>query len=151
MTRLQLTATAPVRLLTRAFLLIAEPRVERVLQFLVYVILGSGGVGILVTPPDTFTELLPTGNLIVFSLFVVIGSAFGLIAVLPGIWWLERAGILALGVGLLIYGSIGIALGSSALVAAITICAVINLAQRWGRIRGAALAPKKVLPSDVGV
>ena len=151
MTRLQLTATAPVRLLTRAFLLIAEPRVIRALQFLIYGVLGVTGACIFTAPPANFVHAM-TGPLVaMFSLFVVVGSAFGLVAVLPGIWWLERAGILALGTGLLIYGALGVALGSSIFVAGLTAASAVTLVQRWTQIRGADLAPKKLLPADVGV
>jgi len=150
-TRLQLAATAPVRLLSRAFLLIAEPRVERVFQFLIYAAMGYGGAWILAAPPETFADALPDMGLIGFGLFAMLGSVFGMVAVLPGIWWLERVGISSLGFGLSIYWLLGMALGSSVFVAVLTISFALTLAQRWGRIRGADLAPKIVRRAEVGV
>lgn len=151
MTRLQLAATKPARMLTRAFLLIAEPRVERVFQFLIYAFMGYGGAWILAAPPETFEDALPDMGLLGFGLFGVLGSLFGMVAVLPGIWWLERVGIFSLSFGLLIYWLLGLALGSSVFVAVLTISFALTLAQRWGRIRGADLAPKLLMPVEVGV
>jgi hypothetical protein len=139
----------PLRLLNGAFMLIAEPRVERVLQFGIYALMGYGGAWILVAPPETFSDALPEFNLVIFGLFAVVGSTFGMVAVLPGIWWLERVGIASLIVGLLIYWALGIAIGSSTFVAVMTLAFALKFAQRWGRIRGAALAPKKVRPVGV--
>ena len=149
MTRLQLAATAPVRLLTRAFLLIAEPRWVRAIQFVIYALMGAGGMWMLNAPPETFVQALTSPLVVMFALFVVVGSALGLVAVLPGIWWLERAGILALATGLLMYGALGVSLGSSVLVAVLTISFALTLVQRWTQIRGADLAPKKITPACV--
>jgi len=102
-------------------------------------------------PPESFVQALGSPLAIMFSLFVIAGSTFGFIAVLPGIWWLERAGILSLGTGLVIYGAIVIYLGSSTLTSVVTISLALTLAQRWTLIRGADLAPKKITPACVAV
>jgi hypothetical protein len=150
-TRLQLAATKPVRLLARAFLLIAEPRWVRAIQSVIYVLMGMGGALMLVAPPESFVQALGVPLVGMFSLFVIVGAMFGFVAVLPGVWWLERAGILSLGTGLIIYGAIVIYLGSSSLASVVTVSLALTLAQRWTLIRGADLAPKKITPACVAV
>jgi hypothetical protein len=133
----------PLRILTQGFMLIAEPRVIRLVQFVVYVCMIFAGVFVLTTPPTSFREVLGTGLVTLFGLFVGGGAVLGAIAVLPGIWWLERAGILALVTGLAIYIIIAFNLGTSLVGTLVCVAFALTFVQRWMEIRKYQLAPKR--------
>ena len=131
-----------IRALAALFNLIAEPRVTRVIQFVIYVLMIVAGARILIAPPLTFEGVLGTFFVYVFASFVLIGGLLAGVAVLPGIWWLERSGLIALGTGLLIYAIVTVALGSSIVGTAVCTAFALTFANRWRDIRGSALAPK---------
>lgn len=133
----------PVRMLTTAFMLIAEPRVVRVVQFGIYLCLLTAGAFVLATPPRSFEGVLGQTLVTVFGLFILIGGALGATAVLPGIWWLERAGILALATGLAMYSVVAITLGVSPIGFLIGLAFILTFVQRWMEIRKFQLAPKR--------
>jgi hypothetical protein len=122
---------------------IAEPRVFRLLQFGVYICLGIAGVGVLLDPPALIQDVLGSTLPYVFGSFVTMGAILGAIAVLPGIWWLERVSLLALGTGLLMYIVIVVTLGSSIVSIILYIAFLLTFIQRWTEIRSAALAPRE--------
>jgi hypothetical protein len=133
----------PMRLLSGAFMLIAEPRVIRLLQFAVYVSMAGAGSFVLLAPPTSFQGVLGQALVVMFGSFVLVGSLLGMFAVLPGIWWLERVGLLALTTGLMIYCVLAIALGSSLVGTLVTLAFSFTFAQRWMEIRRFQLAPKR--------
>lgn len=125
------------------FLKIAEPRVFRLLQFVIYIALLVAGVGVLINTPDNIQEVLGNFLIYVFGGFVALGAILGAVAVLPGVWWLERVGLLALGTGFLMYIVIVISLGASVVSVIVYVAFVLTFIQRWTEIRGAYLAPRK--------
>lgn len=125
------------------FMRIAEPRIFRLLQFGIYVCLLIAGLGVLIYPPHNIVEVLGPNLVYVLGSFVTLGSALGAFSVLPGIWWLERVGLLALGTGMLMYVVIQVSLGVSILGLILCIAFILTFIQRWTEIRGAALAPRK--------
>ena len=129
--------------ITRWFLLIAEPRVQRILHFIVYISLLTGGISILFVPPAKFEGVLGTPLVFVFALFITVGSVLASLAVLPGIWWLERAGILALCTGLAMYLVITTTLGVSLAGFVFFLAFLLLFAIRWMDIRAYQLAPKR--------
>lgn len=135
--------TKPVAsVLYRWFLLIAEPRVRRLLQFTVYICLGIGGYLLVTIPPGKFQSILGFGLVLTFGIFVLVGAILGAVAVLPGIWWLERAGIVALTVGLFIFMVLVVALGASAISFIFGAVLALMFVIRYMEIRPFALAPK---------
>jgi hypothetical protein len=131
------------RALNRGFLLIAEPRVVRLVQFGIYLCMIFAGHSVLTTPPSSFESVLGLTLINVFGGFVTIGGILAAIAVLPGIWWLERAGILALMTGMAMYSVIIITLGVSPVGLAVAVAFVLTFVQRWMEIRRFQLAPKR--------
>lgn len=125
------------------FMKIAEPRVFRLLQFGIYILLGIAGIGVLIDTPDSIQNVLGNFLIYVFGGFVALGAILGAFAVLPGIWWLERVALLALGTGVAMYVVITISLGVSIVGLAVYIAFILSFIQRWTEIRGANLAPRK--------
>lgn len=125
------------------FMKIAEPRVLRLIQFVVYLAMVAAGIGILFHPPAPFTTLIGLTLTYVFGSFITIGALMGAGAVLPGVWWLERVGIIALVWGLLMYVVLVISLGSSPIGVAVSVAFIGTFIQRFLEIKGAQLAPKK--------
>jgi len=126
------------------FMRIAEPRVIRLLHFLVYLCMLVTGVAIVFQPPHHLQSVLGLTLLYVFAGFVVIGALFSAVAVLPGIWWLERVGIIMLTTSMSMYVVVILALGTSVVAVAVALALTITFAQRWVEIRGAQLAPREV-------
>ena len=122
---------------------IAEPRVIRLMQFSVYISIGFAGIGVLTHPPQKFETAIGVVLVYVFGTFVTAGAVLGVVAVLPGIWWLERVAILALSTGLSMYVVTAMALNSTPVVYAISIALIITFLQRWLEIKGAQLAHRE--------
>ncbi len=133
---------AVARLAVFLFLKIAEPRVVRMIQFGVYVSLATAGWYVLTHPPVSFLFILGPQLVAVFGGFLILGGVAGAIAVLPGLWWLERMGVVALWTGLSIFAVIVVALGISYVGFLISIALAGSLAIRWMEIRRYDLAPR---------
>lgn len=127
----------------RYFMLIAEPRVLRIIQCAIYICMMFAGVRVLANPPPQFQGVLGIALSLMFGGFLFLGSIFGAIAVLPGIWWLERVGIIALWTGLGIYAVVIVSLGSSPVGITVAIAFGLCFLQRWREIKGAQLAPRE--------
>jgi len=125
------------------YMKIAEPRVIRIMQFGVYLCMIVSGFGVISKPPTSFENVLGLSLVYVFGGFVFIGALFGAVAVLPGIWWLERVGIIALTTAMSMYSVVIITLGTSPIGIAICIAFALTFAQRWMEIRRFQLAPKE--------
>lgn len=124
------------------FMLIAEPRVQRVIQFVVYLLLGTGGWLVITQPPVKFQDILGHVLVGVFGAFVLAGAIMGALAVLPGIRWLERAGIVALFVGLFMFMVLNVALGGSTVGFVFVLVLALMFVIRFMQIRKFALTPK---------
>lgn len=129
-------------LLSRAFLLIAEPRVIRLIMFFLYAIFLTSGYLVITKPSESILAVLGGGLATVFGVFLTIGGVLGFVAVLPGIWWLERTGIIACAVGLAMYVVIVLTTASSSLGFPFAILLTGFLAIRWIEIRRYQLAPR---------
>lgn len=144
-TRLQkLDMKIHVPMLHFLFMKIAEPRVIRVMHFAIYLCMMVAGVGIVFNPPEHLQSIIGLSLLYVFAGFVTIGALFGSFAVLPGIWWLERVGIIMLTTSMAMYVVIIVALGSSPVAISVALALTFTFGQRWVEIRGAQLAPREV-------
>lgn len=129
--------------LNRAFLLIAEPRVIRIIMFFIYAIFLISGYLVVVKPSSSIIEVLGPDLPVIFGLFLSFGGAVGLIAVLPGVWWLERTGIISAGVGLLMYLTVVLSTASSSLGFPFAMLLIAFLLIRWMEIRRYQLAPRR--------
>lgn len=126
-----------------AFLKIAEPRFIRVTQFAIYICILYSAINVLNQPPGTFERIIYPWQVYMFGGFLGVGALLGAAAVLPGIWWLERTGIIALSIGLCMYFVISSALGASPVGIGLVLAFLITFVQRWREIKGAQLAPKE--------
>jgi hypothetical protein len=128
---------------------IAEPRVVRLIQFVIYAGLFTVGIMILQKVPASLADAAGAQAFVVgFAFMLIIGALSSGVAVLPGIWWLERAGLVLLGFGLLIYLVMIIKLNSSPMGVVVCIILILSFVQRWLEIKGAQLAP--LLPKKRG-
>lgn len=125
------------------YMKIAEPRVTRLLQLGIYISLFAAGVGILWEPPANFKDILGLSLVVMFGGFVALGGLLGSIAVLPGIWWLERVALLALSTGMCMYIVILIGLKPSPVGFAMAAAFILTFIIRWRDIRGFQLAPRE--------
>jgi len=124
-----------------AYMKIAEPRVVRIIQFLIYIGLLAVGIMVLLSVPRSLESAVGHGFVVGFAIFLIIGALCSGVAVLPGIWWLERSGLSLLSCGLLMYLTMIIWLNSSPVGIAICLILMLTFVQRWLEIKGAQLAP----------
>src|SRR5690606_5090504 len=94
---------------------IAEPRVYRLLQLTIYVILFIAGVCVYISPPLCLVSISGQWYLYIMAWSLIIGSRFAVVAIFPGIWWLERTGFRLMATSMAIYLIILASLGSSVL------------------------------------
>lgn len=125
--------------LLRLWLRVREPRVVSLLYFLIYAALAFGGVAALVDPPSTIQGQIGIVSMYMLAGLLTFGSIVGLVAVLPGIWWLERTAVLAIGSAAGIYGFIILGLqfaesGNRLLQLSFVVTVLLMQAVRWHRI-----------------
>lgn len=129
-------------LVTKWFLLIAEPRVQRIVLFVVYILLAAGGCELVATPPGKFHAVLGFALVLAFGVAVLVAGVFGAIAVLPGVRWLERAAIVSLWTGLFIFEVLVAALGASTISFIFGLVLALLFVIRFMQIRQYDLTPK---------
>ncbi|MGO4143810.1 hypothetical protein AB4Y77_01885 [Paenarthrobacter sp. YAF11_1] len=78
------------KLLYSLWLKVQEPRALSVIYFFAYLAIGLLGLFVATDPPRTVSGL-GSALMIWWGALLLFGGALGSIAVLPGIWWLERA------------------------------------------------------------
>jgi len=136
----------PVRAVFRAFVFlffkIKEPRTIRLVQFVIYACMVGAGHFVVTVQPDVYTEVVGTALVVGFGGSILLGGLLGLIAVLPGIWWLERIAILALWTGLGVFVVVQAALGISIVGLLIAVALAASFVQRWSDITEFDLAPR---------
>lgn len=125
------------------YMKIAEPRNVRLMYFVMYLAMTAAGVGVYFTNPSNIQSVLGDLLLNVLGIFVGLGGFTSAVAVLPGVWWLERVGITLLGTGLTMYLVVVIFLGSSATGVAVSFAIICSFAIRWFDIKDSMLAPKE--------
>lgn len=132
-----------------AYMKIAEPRVVRIIQFWIYAGLLIVGIMILDNVPKSLEDAAGSHIFVVgLGLMLIIGAVCSGVAVLPGIWWLERSGLVLLSFGLLIYLVMVIRMNTSPMGVVVCVILILTFVQRWMEIKGAQLAP--LLPKKRG-
>lgn len=135
--------TMPYRVFNHVFMKIAEPRIVRVIYFGIYGFFVFGGLGVLIDAPRSFEFILGSWQVNLFAGFLILGGVFGGVAVLPGIWWLERVGLISLGFGVAHYVIVVASLGTSPLGIGISMILLLVFLLRWLDIKEFQLAPKE--------
>lgn len=125
------------------FMRIEEPRVIRLFQFAIYVVLGTLGIAFLMNPTPAFEGVLGTVLAINFGAAISMGGLIGAVAVLPGVWWAERLAIISLISGLLMYLIVAVSLDASSVGIGISIALILSLSLRWLHVRRYQFAPGK--------
>jgi hypothetical protein len=126
------------------YLMIAEPRVRRLMYFVIYACLMVAGAGTFFSPPKYLANSLGGYFWIyVFASFIVVGTVLALVAVLPGIWWLERAALIAVITGVALYTITLLIYGASFLITLLPIIVILICALRLLDIKEYLLAPRE--------
>lgn len=129
------------------YMKIAEPRVVRLLYFGIYLMMILPGVLLILSPPHTIKDVVGYTYMYALAGFLIVGGLFGAVSVLPGVWWLERVGIILIGTALAIYVVIVITLHSSVssiIGIAVSIAFILSFTVRYITIRHHQLAPAVV-------
>ena len=138
--------TKPARGIARLFVFlffkIKEPRTIRLAQFVIYACMIGAGHFIVSVQPELYTKILGNGLVIGFGGAILLGGVLGAIAVLPGIWWLERTALIALWTGLAIFVIVQVALAISIVGLLIAVALACSFVQRWSDITEFDLAPR---------
>lgn len=127
----------------RAYLLVAEPRIVRIILFAIYVVFVIAGCFVVTEPPVSFVKVISENLVVMFGGFLILGGLLASIAVLPGLWWLERCGIISLATGMLIYLILVIGAKGSPVGICISIAFVLFFILRYMETRQFKLAPRK--------
>lgn len=126
------------------YMMIAEPRVRRLMYFGIYLCLAIAGLGVFYRPPSALAHVAGGYFWVwAFGGFIVLGALLALFAVLPGVWWLERAALISIITGVSLYTLLILALGTSFLVTAMPIIVILICALRLLDIKEYLLAPRE--------
>jgi hypothetical protein len=90
--------------LHRLWLRIQEPRKQSVAYFFIYALTTTLGAAILLDPPRSLQGTIGQVLVMTWAAMLVLGGGTGLLTVLPGWWWLERAGTALCGFAMLVCG-----------------------------------------------
>jgi hypothetical protein len=125
-------------------MMIAEPRVRRLIYFGIYAALAVAGTGVFYNPPKQLAHILGGYFWIwIFATFIVLGALLALIAVLPGIWWLERPALVAVITGIGLYTITLLFFGASFIVTLLPLIVILICALRLLDIKEYLLAPRE--------
>lgn len=130
----------------RWLLAIPEPRVIRFFYGMIYAILLLAGVMVLVHPPMSIEGQLGELVTVMWGWFLAVGAGTGLAAVLTPYWFVERVGIFLATSGAAVYAVVVLYLqfaqsGNRIVQLCFILVAILALALRWVRIRGALIEP----------
>jgi hypothetical protein len=130
------------------WLRIQEPRIVSVIQFFVYLAAAASGLAAVLSPPRSIEATAGAGLTLYWAWLLLLGGSLGAIAVLPGIWWLERSAVLACAGAALIYGVNIFALhltesGNRLVQLFMILIVALHFATRWFRIRRYAYDPER--------
>lgn len=138
----------------RAWLRITEPRVIAVALCVQYVLFSAAGAYAIFEPPASIESEVGQSSMAMLAGLLIFGGAIGGIAALPGIWWLERSAVLAIGLSAALYLVIVLYLqltqpGNRLLQAAFIASVLLHQVVRWVRIRDRSYRPEAPTPGQV--
>ena len=122
---------------------IAEPRVIRIVHFAIYTGMFMAGFGTITEIPPRLENASGLASVYMIGIFLMVGAFTAGIAVLPGVWWLERAGLFALIAGVLMYIVVLLSTDASLVSFAVSVTFILRFSLRWVEIRKFQLAPRK--------
>ncbi|AIX99759.1 hypothetical protein ART_0161 [Arthrobacter sp. PAMC 25486] len=130
------------------WLRIQEPRIVTVIQFFIYLAATAGGLSAVLFPPRSIEATAGAGLTLYWAWLLLLGGVLGAVAVLPGIWWLERSAVIACIGASLIYGVNILALhlsesGNRLVQFFMIVIVALHFGARWFRIRRYAYDPER--------
>ncbi|MCY4726690.1 hypothetical protein NYO98_10410 [Nocardioides sp. STR2] len=135
------------RWLVRWYYRVREPRFERLLMFLVYLLTLVMGASAIHMPPNSIEGSVGTTLAYTWASLLVVCGGFGAYGVLPGLWWAERVAVKAGGTGAAIYAAVLVHLHgdvSNNLIptfCAVSIAALVFVGRAY-KIRGVNYEPR---------
>ncbi len=133
-----------IKMVVGVYMKIAEPRVKRLIYFVIYAMLGTLGGFSAFKPNQRIVDELGSQTLIYFyGALIIAGALVCLFSVLPGIWMFERAGMVGCGTGIILYVATLILLGSTPQIVMFPIIIILMFLLRWLDIKDYLLAPRK--------
>lgn len=134
--------------LARLWARIQEPKVVTLYQFGIYIIIALTGLAAWFTPPTSLEGAIGPILTKMVAVFLIAGGTLGASVVLPGVWWIERAAVLASFTGAAIYCGVSLRLQFTEpvprlIIVGVTLWAMLSIAQRWHRIRRYPYDPEK--------
>ena len=127
----------------KLFMMIAEPRVRRLLYFGIYLGLSFLGTSVFFRPPRQIENEFGLALVYFFGGLIVVGAILAFVAVLPGIWWLERSGLYSMAGGIAMYAGMLVVLGATFTVTILPTIFILVFALRWLDIKEFLLAPRE--------
>lgn len=131
---------------------VREPRVIALCYFVAYLLLAGGGASALTNPPTSIEGAVGDTAMTTLALLLAGGGALGVVAVLPGWYWLERLAVIAVALASGIYAAVITTLhvtqpGNRLLQLSLVIFVGILQAVRWHRIRERPYDPDRPPPT----
>lgn len=128
------------------WLRVNEPRKISTYYFVAYVILAAVGAYAFISPPGTIAGAIGDTAMALLSALLVVGGVIGLIAVLPGKYWLERLGVMSISLASVIYLFIILTLhtttpGNRLLQAGYVAFVLLLQGVRWERVKERPFRP----------
>jgi hypothetical protein len=139
--------TGPIRAVRRAWQRIREPRVLKVLFWVVYLLVVVAGAVTLASPPDTIAGALGPVLIVAPSVMWLLAGIGGMATVLTGWWRVERSAVALALLGLSIYAVVLAVLHTVTPVSRLTQLAWVAIAAmvfliRLALIRGHDFEPR---------
>lgn len=131
------------------YMRIAEPRVVRLIHFGIYLCMFASGFVLLLDPSHQYKDVIGLSLVYVLGSFLLIGGLMGATSVLPGVWWLERVGIILLATSMAVYIVIVLTLHGSVIGVAVPLAFILTFTLRWIEIRRFQLAPTPITVPDI--
>lgn len=88
------------------FYLIDEPRIKRLLYTIIYLLFIAMGVVVIARHDSPLAQSVGFAGILALALALIIGGAIGVVAVWPGLWWLEKVAFIPLAGAILIRAAI---------------------------------------------
>lgn len=132
---------------------VPEPRWASVWQSVTYGAVAVGGAAGIIDPPTSIATQVSVWMMTYWAFLLAFGGAAGAVAVMPGLFWLERFAIVACGFGFVIYvvaiwgawqaGGLNDA-GNVVPIVCFVVALFANIVgTRWARVRHGARDPER--------